>query len=114
MTGAVTGADSFRGRDQDEDYQAESPAPSNQVCQASQLPSVRGIFCKRHATQHVFSSADQCMPTPGCQLRTCLKRLMRRVGSWFDLCYLPVRVLAASSCPTCRDPRTAGLATLFQ
>jgi hypothetical protein len=31
MTGANIGADSY-GRNRDEDYQAESPAPSNQVC----------------------------------------------------------------------------------
>ena len=31
MTGANIGADSY-GKNRDEDYQAESPAPSNQVC----------------------------------------------------------------------------------
>ncbi len=39
MTGGPMGADSFRGADRDEDYQAESPAPSNQVCDSMQILS---------------------------------------------------------------------------
>ena len=49
MTGGPMGADSFRGADRDEDYQAESPAPSNQVC-VSVPPS---CLCLRHR-EHAF------------------------------------------------------------
>ena len=41
MTGGPMGADSYRGADQDEDYQAESPAPSNQVCLSVQMSFVK-------------------------------------------------------------------------